>query len=84
MIDYEFHPEVRRGLDQIWEFICRGSTDAANRIIAEILDAIDAIAPFPHRGHKRPDLTTRPLRFITVHEYLIAYAPMRSRCGSSR
>ena len=44
-------------------------------MIAEILDAIDAVAPFPNRGHRRPDLTSRPLRFILVRQYLIAYAP---------
>ena len=31
--------------------------------------------PFPGRGHRRPDLTSRPLRFILLREYLIAYAP---------
>jgi len=31
--------------------------------------------PFPHQGHRRPDLTSRPLRFITVRDYLLAYAP---------
>jgi plasmid stabilization system protein ParE len=49
--------------------------DAADRMIAEILSAIRALVPFPGQGHKRPDLTSRPLRFILVHEYLIAYAP---------
>jgi len=44
-------------------------------MIAEILSAIRALVPFPNQGHKRPDLTARPLRFILVHEYLIAYAP---------
>jgi hypothetical protein len=28
--------------------------------------------PFPSRGHRRPELTSRPLRFILVREYLIA------------
>ena len=41
----------------------------------DILDAIRALAPFPNQGHKRPDLTSRPLRFTLVREYLIAYAP---------
>ena len=45
------------------------------RLIAEIVDAIDALVPFPGVGHRRPDLTGRPLRFIVVREYLIAYAP---------
>ena len=44
-------------------------------MIAEILSAIRALVPFPNQGHRRPDLTSRPLRFIRVREYLIAYAP---------
>jgi len=41
----------------------------------EILDSIRKLVPFPHQGHKRPDLTSRPLRFQTVHNCIIAYAP---------
>ena len=37
--------------------------------------SVDALVPFPHQGHKRTDLTSRPLRFTMVREYLIAYAP---------
>src|SRR5258708_23103995 len=75
MIGYDFHPEARFDLGEIWEFIGADNLDAADRVIAEILSAIRALVPFPNRGHKRPDLTSRPLRFILVHEYLIAYAP---------
>ena len=75
MTGYDFHPEARFDLDEIWEFIRADNLDAADRLIAEILGAIDALVPFPGRGHRRPDLTSRPLRFILVHEYLIAYAP---------
>jgi hypothetical protein len=38
---------------------------------------------FPDRGHKRPDLTSRPLRFTLVGDYLIAYAPEENHCGLS-
>ena len=75
MIAYDFHPEVLLDLDEIWEFIREDNLDAADRLIAEILSAIDALVPFPNRGHRRPDLTSRPLHFILVREYLIAYAP---------
>jgi antitoxin ParD1/3/4/toxin ParE1/3/4 len=34
--------------------------------------------PFPHQGHRRSDLTSRPLRFRRVRDYLIAYAPDES------
>jgi plasmid stabilization system protein ParE len=74
MIAYDFHPEARLDLVVIWEFIRGDNLDAADRLIAEILSAIDALVPFPHRGHRRPDLTSRPLRFIRVRDYLIAYA----------
>ena len=62
-------------LDEIWEFIRQTILDAADRVIAEILATIRGLVPFPNQGHKRPDLTGRPLRFILVREYLIAYAP---------
>jgi len=48
---------------------------AAGRMIAEVLSAIDPLVPFPGQVPKRPDLTSRPLRFILIREYLIAYAP---------
>jgi len=75
MTGYDFHPEARADLDEIWEFIRADSLDAADRVIAEILASIRALVPFPDQGHRRPDLTSRPLRFILVREYLIAYAP---------
>lgn len=75
MIVYDFHPEALSDLDEIWEFIRSDNLDAADRVIAEILAAIAGVVSFPGRGHTRPDLTTRPLRFILVREYLIAYAP---------
>jgi antitoxin ParD1/3/4 len=75
MITYDLHPQARLDLDEIWEFIRRDNLDAADKVIADILASIDALVPFPKRGHKRPDLTSRPLRFILVSDYLIAYAP---------
>ena len=75
MTGYDFHPEARADLNDIWEYIRADNLDAADRVIAEILSAVRALVLFPNQGHKRPDLTSRPLRFILVREYLIAYAP---------
>jgi plasmid stabilization system protein ParE len=72
MTGYDFHPEARVDLEEIWEFIRADNLDAADRVIAEILAAIRELVPFPNQGHKRPDLTSRPMRFTLVHEYLIA------------
>jgi hypothetical protein len=44
-------------------------------VITEIFDGILALMPFPGQGYRRPNLTSRPLRFKLVREYVIAYAP---------
>ncbi len=36
---------------------------------------IRALVPFPQVGHIRSDLTSRPLRFHPIRNFLIAYAP---------
>jgi len=75
MIAYDPHPQARVDLDEIWDFIAQDSLDAADKVIADILASIDAMVTFPNQGHQRPDLTSRPLRFMLVRDYLIAYAP---------
>jgi len=75
MTGYEFHPDALADLDEIWEYIRADNLDAADRTIADILVAVRKLAAFPAQGHRRPDLTSRPLRFVSVQEYLIAYAP---------
>jgi plasmid stabilization system protein ParE len=75
MSGYAFHPEARDDLEEIREYVAADNPHAADRLVDRILDAIVALVPFPHQGHRRPDLTSRPLRFWAVHDYLIAYAP---------
>lgn len=75
MTGYAFHPEASADLDEIWEFIAADNLDAADRVIEEILAAIDVLVPFPDQGHRRPDLTSGPLRFTNTRDYLVAYAP---------
>src|SRR5438034_2756471 len=67
-------PEAFADLDDIRVFIADGNPDAADRFISEIFDSQRALVLFPHQGHRRPDLTSRPLRFKRARDYLIAYA----------
>lgn len=69
------HPEAAQDITDIWEHIAADSVPAARRVREEILDAIRNLTTFPHQGFRRPNLTSRPLRFILVREYMIAYAP---------
>jgi plasmid stabilization system protein ParE len=56
MMGYDFHPEAVVDLDEIWDFIAGDNPTAADKLIAEILAAVDKLVSFPRQGHKRPDL----------------------------
>ena len=71
---YVLHPEAYADLDEIWEFIAQDNFEAADRVREDIRNTIRELVPFPHQGHRRADLTSRPIRFQTVRNYLIAYA----------
>ena len=75
MSGYVLHPEASSDLESIREFIAKVSVDAADRVLEEIRRAITELVAFPTQGHPRPDLTSQPLRFQVVCDYLIAYAP---------
>jgi plasmid stabilization system protein ParE len=72
---FVLHPGAYADLTDIWEYIAADNLQAADRVIAEIYSKIQALISFPHQGHSRSDLTSRPLRFQAVRDYLIVYAP---------
>jgi plasmid stabilization system protein ParE len=59
MSGFAFHPEAFSDLDEVWECIAEDNFDAADRVIADIFDAMRNLVPFPRQGHQRPDLTSR-------------------------
>lgn len=75
---YALHPEAYADLEEIRDYIAQDNPQAANRVIDEIFEAFRALAAFPQRGFKRPELTLRPLRFAVVRSYVIAYAANES------
>lgn len=72
---FEFHPGAAQDITEIWQFIGHDNLAAATTFRDEILEAIRNLVAFPHQGHARSDLTSRPLRFQTIRDFLIAYAP---------
>lgn len=76
MSGYAFHPDAFADLVEIWEYIAQDNVDAADRVLEDIHTVLRTLATSSHIGHRRPDLTARPLRFhVARNEYLIAYAP---------
>lgn len=68
---FALHPEAAHDITDIWEYIASENPLAA-RVREDIQAAIRSLLDFPDRGHRREDLTARPLRFIRVRDYLIA------------
>lgn len=62
----------------IWTFIAQDSSEAADRVEAQIFDTFESLARFPLRGRARPELTKLPVRFWTVpkyRNYIVVYRP---------
>lgn len=72
---FQLHPLAALDITDIWEFIAGDSPVAAGKMREEILDAVRTLVSLPYQGHRRPDITSQPLRFLAVRDYLIAYAP---------
>ena len=66
---YALTPRATADIFDIWSYIAGDNQDAADRVEQAIYDACAFVAEAPMRGHSRPDLTTRPLRFWTLTRY---------------
>jgi plasmid stabilization system protein ParE len=62
-------PLANADIFDLWCYIADDSQDAADRVEQPIYDACALVAEEPMRGHSRPDLTTRSLRFWTLTRY---------------
>jgi plasmid stabilization system protein ParE len=80
MSAFVLHPDALADLNQIWEFIATDNPDAADRVLDDIRDAIGTLVSFPELGHVRADLTSRPLRFHAVRDFLIVSHRMKNHC----
>jgi plasmid stabilization system protein ParE len=78
---FALHPLAAQDITEIWEYIAEDSPLAASRVREELLNGIRALVAFPNQGYRRPNLTSRPLRFKLVREYVIATRRRKSRCG---
>jgi len=75
---YVLTPRAKTDILDIWSYIAEDSEEAADRVEQAIYDACAFVAVAPMRGHSRPDLTARFLRFWTLTRYpnyAIVYRP---------
>ncbi len=75
---YVLTPFAKADIFGIWSYIAGDSEEAADRVEQAIHDACAFVAESPMRGHSRPDLTSRSLRFWNLGRYpnyAIVYRP---------
>jgi plasmid stabilization system protein ParE len=78
MSAYALTPLAKADIFEIWSYIAEESENAADRVEQAIYDACAFVAEAPMRGHSRPDLTTRSLRFWSLSRYpnyTVVYRP---------
>jgi plasmid stabilization system protein ParE len=78
---YVLTPLAKSDIFTIWPYITDANERAANRVEQAICEACAFVAEGPMRGHTRPDLTSRSLRFWTLTRYpnyFIVYRPETS------
>ena len=72
---YRLTERAEADVDAIADFIAGDSVDAAVKVVLALEDAFVLLASRSGIGHARTDLTDRPLKFWTVHSYLVVYDP---------
>ncbi|HTX74620.1 MAG TPA: SIS domain-containing protein [Terracidiphilus sp.] len=72
---FDLDPRALEDLDDILEYISSFNRSAADRLLDEFFETFDSIGGMPNQGFRRPELTSKPLRFKVVGNHLVAYAP---------
>jgi antitoxin ParD1/3/4/toxin ParE1/3/4 len=63
-------------IDAIWLYLLeREGLEKADRVVTEIFKRLYRLAEMSGMGHRRPDLTSRPVLFYRIFSYLIIYQP---------
>jgi plasmid stabilization system protein ParE len=75
MSRFTLSPQAAHDIRTIWAYIARDNIRAAKRVRLRISAACTNIAKHPRMGHRREDLTSKPVLFWLVDSYLIVYNP---------
>lgn len=74
MRQYYLSPIAEHDIDEIVSYLIQENPSAALKLLDSVYEAMDMLAENPMLGHKREDLTDKPVRFWTFKwHYLIIY-----------
>ena len=83
MMQVFFSDLAIRDLEEIWLFIADDSDSAADKVIDDIMQAIQGLTLMPLSGRARPELAS-DLRSIPQGSYVIFYRAMNQDIGIAR
>jgi plasmid stabilization system protein ParE len=72
---YRVSPEANNDIFEIWSWIAKDNVELADRVDGELHEVFEGLARMPGQGHRRKDLTSRPVLFFPLYSYLIVYQP---------
>jgi plasmid stabilization system protein ParE len=72
---YDVSREAQNDLFEIWRRIAADSVELANRIDNEFRELFASLGRMPGQGHRRRDLTLRPVLFIPLYSLMVVYQP---------
>jgi len=60
-------------LEDIYEYISKENTSAAQKMINKIFERIESLSEYPERGRKVPEANRKDIREVFEAEYRIIY-----------
>ncbi len=78
MDKYTLSTDALHDLKEIWEYIAVDNVVAADKVEYSLYSEFERISNTPYIGHKRDDLTDKPVRFWNLYSYQIIYNPEAS------
>ena len=76
MSSFQLTEPAYRDLDEILAYLVdEAGADLALRVRLDLFETFERLADLPGLGHKRQDLTHRPLSFFTTEPYFVIFDP---------
>ncbi len=70
---YILTSQAQLDLQEIWRYIALDNSIAADRVEIELYAEFERLAHNSNIGHKREDITKKPVRFWSLYSYQIIY-----------
>jgi len=75
--DFVLSPHAIDDLHHLWLYLNQhAGAETADRVEDEIFSLFAELARMPGIGHRRADLTSRPVLFSPIYSYLIVHQPV--------